>query len=477
MSATLSLDTYQLTTLVAHFDAGRLAADHRLSMAFFFRKLPRNRNFVLACGLRQALTHAAQMRFDAADLQALDTHPLLGPALAARPGLRERLATLDGFEGEIDALPEGTPAFAGKAVRTDGTPFAVLDTPVTLYTPLAQARTDLLRAKLIETPFLSSFNHGCMVASKAARVVIAADGGPVLEFGQRRTHREAAVDATYAAWVAGCAGSSNLRAWQTYGIPAVGTMDHFAIQAAETPGVSVSETEQAAFAAFYAAFPGASTLLVDTYDTLRGVRHGVWATEGRLQGVRLDSNVTPALVREVRALLDALGAPGAKIFVSDGLDESRVAELRAAGADGFGVGENITCSPDAPVGVGCVGKVVVNGYGKITMKLARGSGKATLPGHLQVYRFGDHDVIATAEEAAPGGVPLLEPAWRGRTPVGAGAEPPRAARERAHERIAALPAHLRSLSVEPERAWPLVVSDALAARIEDCVRTAWETPA
>lgn len=478
MSETLSLDTYQLTTLVSHFDAGRI--DHHLSMAFFFRKLPRNRRFVLACGLRQALAHSARMHFDPADLGALRAHPLLGPAFAARPALFARLESLDGFEGDVDAMPEGTPAFAGKARRTDGTPFSVLDTPVTLYTPLAQARTDLLRAKLIETPWLSSFNHACMVASKAARVVIAADGRPVLEFGQRRTHRDAAVDATYAAWVAGCAGSSNVRAWQTYGIPAVGTMDHFAIQAAEAPGTPVSQTEQAAFAAFYAAFPQASTLLVDTYDTLRGVKHGVLATGGRLQGVRLDSNVTPQLVRDVRALLDAQGAPDARIYVSDGLDELRVAELRAAGADGFGVGENITCSPDAPVGVGCVGKVVVNGYGKITMKLARGSGKATLPGHLQVYRFADHDVVATAEEPSPGGTPLLVPVWRGRNAIGPGAEPPLAARERAQAAIAALPAGLRSLEApaadDPSAAWQLVVSDALAARIEECVRAAWDAP-
>lgn len=472
MSETLSLDTYQLTTLVSHFDAGRL--DHRLSMAFFFRKLPRNRNFVLTCGLRQALTRASRLRFEPADLGALRAHPLLGPAFASRPLLWARLESLDGFEGEVDALPEGTPAFAGKALRTDGTPFEILGTPVTIYTPLAQARTDLLRAKLIETPWLSSFNHGSMVASKAARVVLAADGCPVLEFGQRRTHGDAAVDASYAAWLAGCAGTSNLRAWQTHGIPALGTMDHFAIQAAETPGIPIEKTERDAFAGFHAAFPTASTLLVDTYDTLRGVKHGVFATNGQLQGVRLDSSVTPELVRAVRALLDSLDAPGAKIYVSDGLDEHRVAALRAAGADGFGVGENITCSPDAPVGIGCVGKVVVNGYGKITMKLARGSGKATLPGHLQVYRFADHDVVATAEEASPGGTPMLQPVWRGRSAVGPGAEAPVSARDRAQAAIAALPAHLRGLDVDPERAWPLIVSDALAARIEGCVRAAWD---
>lgn len=475
MSETLALDTYQLTTLVAHADAGRL--EQRLSMAFFFRKVPRNRNFVVSCGLRRLVAHAGNLRLDAGDLDALRGHPLLGPALAQRPKLWDRLVRLNGFEGEIDALPDGTPAFAGPARRTDGQPFQVLGTPVTIYTPLAQVTCGLVEAKLIETPWLSAFNHGCMVASKAARVVLAAEGRPVLEFGQRRTHGEAAVDAAYAAFVAGVAGTSNLQAWRRHGVPALGTMDHFAIQAAEQPGVPVSETERAAFAAFYGAFPDASTLLVDTYDTLRGVENAILATRGRLNGVRLDSNVTPELVRQVRALLDAGGARDARIFCSDGLDEVRVAELRAAGADGFGVGENITCVPDAPMGVGAVAKVVVNGYGRLTMKLARGSGKATLPGLLQVYRFADHDLICTAEESSPGGTPLLEPVWRGKNVLGPGRESLMVSRARAARTLSMLPAHLRALEVDPARAWPLVVSTRLAERIERCVAEIWERPA
>ena len=497
MSETLSLDTYQLTTLVAHADAGRL--DHTLSMAFFFRKMPKARNFVLSCGLRPLLAHAAALRFDPGDLEALRSHPLLGPALASRPALWDSLVRLDGFDGELDALPDGTPAFAGPALRTDGTPFRIDDAQVTIYTPLAQVTCGLLQAKLIETPWLSAFNHGCMVASKAARVVLAAEGKAVLEFGQRRTHGAAAVDASYAAFVAGVAGTSNVRAWRKYGIPALGTMDHFAVQAAEQPGMSTLESERAAFAGFYAAFPEASTLLVDTYDTLRGVENAVRATDGKLQGVRLDSSVTPALVREVRARLDMLGATQARIFVSDGLDEYRVADLCAAGADGFGVGENITCSPDAPVGVGCVGKVVVNGYGRLTMKLARGSGKATLPGLLQVYRFADHDVIATADEAPAGGTPLLEPVWRGKQPLGPGRESLLVSRTRAAHNISMLPPRLRALEVEPDRhasglapygptrgasgaldparGWPLIVSDRLAHRISTCVAQALENPA
>src|SRR5690349_20261293 len=120
---TLTVDAYQLTTLVAHADAGR--AEAAVAMAFFFRKLPKNRNYVLFCGLRQILEHAAAMRFDDGDLELLLDDPLLGPAMRARPKLMALLRALDGFVGEIDALPEGTPAFAGPALRTDGKPFAV----------------------------------------------------------------------------------------------------------------------------------------------------------------------------------------------------------------------------------------------------------------------------------------------------------------------------------------------------------------
>jgi nicotinate phosphoribosyltransferase len=258
-----------------------------------------------------------------------------------------------------------------------------------------------------------------------------------------------------------------------YGVPASGTMDHFAVQAAERPGVPCVDSERDAFAALYKAFPN-MTLLVDTYDTPRGIRVAAAATGARLAGIRLDSNVNAESIKQARALLDSLGAPQAKILVSDGLDEHRVAECRAAGADGFGVGENITCVPDAAAGVGCVAKVIVNGYGKITMKLAKGSGKATLPGKLQVYRFADHDLLATAEEAAPaGGTSLLKPIWRGRTAVpGIATEGVGAARERVQAGIAALPDHLRALPTDHQKPWPLVVSDALAARIEQCVAVA-----
>jgi nicotinate phosphoribosyltransferase len=466
--ATLGVDAYQITTLIAQANAGRLP--QRLAMAFFFRKLPRQRNYVLFCGLRSMLEHAAQLALDDDELATLRAHPIIGPALGARPEVAAALRALDGFEGEIDALPEGTLAFAGPGVRTDGRPLLAGDVPIQLYTPLLQVRTDMLRAKLIETPWLGRINHLSMVASKAARVADAAAGKPVLEFGARRTHPAAAVDAAYAAHLAGCSGTSNLAAQHRWGIPAFGTMDHFFIQAAERPGVSVSESERAAFALFARTFPGNAALLVDTYDTERGIRNAVAATDGKLSGIRLDCNVTVENVRRARAILDEMGAPQARILVSDALDEYRVREL-APVADAFGVGENITCSPDAAAGVGAVAKVIVNGYGKVTMKVSRGSGKATLPGALQVYRFDDHDLIALAGEPPPlGGRALLQPVWRGRAPVG---ESPTLDQSRAwaRQQIEALPPHLRAL--EPATPpWKLVASDGLAAQIDELVAEA-----
>ena len=464
----LALDAYQLTTLVAHADAGRLA--QQVAMSFFFRKLPKPRNYVVYCGLRSLLEHARSMGFAAEEVEALLGHPLLGPAFATRPELVLALQRIDGFVGEIDGLPEGTLAFAGPARRTDGAPLLVAGAPLSIYTPLVQVRTDLVRAKLIETPWLGRINYLSMVASKAARVAWAAAGKPVLEFGQRRTHPRAAVDAAYAAYLAGGTATSNVAAHLVHGVPLAGTMDHFAVQAAVRPGEPTALGEAACFADFARAFPSAAVLLVDTYDTERGIRQAVAATRGRLTGIRIDSDVTVESVQRARRLLDELGAGHAKIFVSDGLDEHRVAALRQV-ADGFGVGENITCSPDAATGVGAVAKLVVNGYGQVTMKLARGSGKATLPGQLQVHRYGDHDLVAREGEAVPaGGRPLLVPLWRGRGPT---AELPTLAASRAEvqRQIAALPPRLAALEIAAEP-WPLIASDGLVDDLAQRVREA-----
>jgi nicotinate phosphoribosyltransferase len=470
--STLGIDAYQLTTLLTHADEGRL--DHEVTMSFFFRRMPKERRFVLFSGLRRVVEHAAQMSLDGGELSALEAHASIGPALRARPRVVERLRALRGFRGSIDAMPEGSVAFAGAASRTDGSPLVIAGAPLSIYTPLLQVRTDLLRAKLIETPWLGYINHMSMVASKAARVVLAAGDRSVMEFGQRRTHPAAALDATWAAWVAGVSATSNIAAFTRWGITSTGTMDHFAIQAAERPGVSRVETEREFFAAYASTFAGVpTTMLVDTYDTERGIRHAVEATAGRLGAIRIDSNVTPESIARARKLLAELGSPQTKIYVSDGLDEHRVAELREL-ADGFGVGENVVCSPDAATGVGAVAKLVVNGYGSITMKVAKGTGKATLPGELQVWRFADHDLVALASEPSPGGGrAMLAPVWRGDAPVhetDARADLENA-RVRARGEIAGLPEELRRID-RGAAARKLVASDGLVREIERLVAEA-----
>src|SRR5690349_18184096 len=224
---TLGIDAYQLTTLLTHADEGRL--DQEVTMCFFFRRMPAHRGFVVFSGLRRILEHAAQMSLDQTELDTLEGHSAIGPALRARPEVVARLRGLRGFRGSIDAMPEGSVAFAGPASRTDGTALIVAGAPLSIYTPLLQVRTDLLRAKLLETPWLGFVNHMSMVASKAARVVLAAGGRSVMEFGQRRTHPAAALDASWAAWVAGISSTSNVAAFARWGITTTGTMDHFAI--------------------------------------------------------------------------------------------------------------------------------------------------------------------------------------------------------------------------------------------------------
>lgn len=470
---TLGIDAYQLTTLLTHADEGRL--DHQVTMAFFFRRMPKERRFVLFSGLRRILEHASQMSIDADELAGLEAHSSIGPALHARPEVLARLRDLKGFVGEIDAMPEGSLAFAGKGSRTDGTPLVVHGAPLALYTPLLQVRTDLVRAKLIETPWLGFINHMSMVASKAARVVLAAGDKSVMEFGQRRTHPAAALDASWAAWVAGVQSTSNIAAYARWGITSTGTMDHFAIQASERPEMTRAESERHFFEAYQKTFEGfPTTMLIDTYDTERGIRHAVEASGKKLGAIRIDSNVSRESVIRARQLLDELGAPQAKIYVSDGLDEGRVEELRDL-VDGFGIGENIVCSPDSAVGVGAVAKLVVNGYGSITMKVAHGTGKATLPGELQVWRFHDHDLLTLKSEANPGGGarPLLQPFWRGNEAVaktGAKADLA-AARNRAREEMSGLEPEMRAVA-KGEAKRKLVASDALVREIDRLVAAA-----
>lgn len=461
------LDLYQLTSLVPHFDSGRVHLP--VTMSFFARRLPQDeagrplRGHLLWVGLRRCLEWLEAARYDEARLDSQRGHGMLGPALKARPALAKLLADWR-FAGHIDAPPEGTPLWAGKAVDAAGQPLSFGDVSPPAQTPFLVVQTDLLSAKLIETPLLSIINHMTMVASKAACIVEAAGGREVLEFGSRRTHPEAAVDAAYAGYVAGTTATSNVEAHHRYGVPMRGTMDHFAVQAWEQAGVPRFETERAFFRAFYAAFPTAATLLVDTYDAFgphTGIPNAVAATDGKLAGIRLDSLLTVENVRRARALLDAAGAPQARIVASGGIDEHTIGALAGAPIDAFGIGERLVTSPDAPVGVGAVAKLCEVG-GQPTMKLARGSGKATLPGRVQVFRHGGIDTVARHDEVLPGR-PLLVPVWRDDAPL----PQPTLAETRAYalaER-AALPPEARA----PRHA-TLRLSAGMQALIRQCIQ-------
>lgn len=460
------IDLYQLTSLIPHWDAGLGSAP--VTMSFFSRRLPRNgagepvRGFLLWVGLRRCLQWLSEARFDESRLNQLEAHPLLGAALRQRPTLRDALLRWR-FHGTIAAPPEGTPLWAGGAT-IGGQPVDEDGIRPSAQCPYLQVGTDLLSAKLIETPLLSIINQMTMVGSKAARIVLAAGERGVLEFGTRRTHPQAAVDAAYAAYIAGCAGTSNVEAHCRYGVPVLGTMDHFAVQAWEKPGVPRHETERAYFRQFYQAFPHNAVLLVDTYDTYgeqTGIRNAVAATDGNLRGIRLDSKITVPNVRRARDMLDDLGATGATIVLSGGLDEYSIAELAAAPADHYGIGERLVTSPDAPVGVGAVGKLCkING--KATMKLAKGSGKATLPGAVQVFRQDFVDTVGCADETLSG-TPLLQTVWRDHTAL---ALPPlEETRRYALAQVRALPAALRA-----PREVQVAISPRLHQLIQRCVR-------
>lgn len=455
----LHVDLYQLTSLVAHHRAGRDRMP--VTMAFFSRRMPGEgapvRAFVLQAALRRSLQWLSEARFDDEQLATLDRHPVLAGRIP--PELRDRLRSWR-FGGIIEGALDGTLIHAGRALG-DGGPIDASGVKPTAYVPYLQVQTDLLSAKLIETPLLSLLNHMNMVASKAARVVQAAGRRPVYEFGSRRTHPHAAVDAALAAFIGGCAASSNVEAFHRHGVPAVGTMDHFAVQAWEEPGLARWESERAFFRAFSEVWPGGGVLLVDTYDTFgahTGIRNAVAACGPALGGIRIDSGISRESLQRARALLDELGAKNARIVVSGGMDEHTITALGDAPCDAFGVGERIVTSPDAPVGVGAVAKLVeVNG--RPTMKLSRGSGKATLPGRLQAWQT-DAGLLVGLRGERVGGRPLLERVWEGDTPCIH--DDPAAARARAQAAIAALPPAQREPTGQGVR-----VSERLEALIRE----------
>ena len=377
LTSPLLTDLYQLTMLQAYYEQ---EMTQTAVFELFVRKLPPGRDFLVAAGLEQALELLEQLRFGPEELDWIERSGLFRPGFAARlAGWR--------FTGDVHAMPEGTLFFPDE--------------------PILRVTAPMPEAQLVETRVLNLVHFQTVVASKAARIRLAARGKGLIDFGLRRAHgAEAGLLAARAAFLAGFDGTATALAAPRFGIPVFGTMAHSFVQA--------HDSEAAAFAHFAAAFPDNAVLLVDTYDTVEGARRAA-ASPGRLKGVRLDSGDLDELSRKVRRVLDEAGQRGAIIFASGNLDEARVAALVDAGApiDSFGVGTSLTTSADAPY-LDAVYKLQEYA-GRPRRK--RSTGKATWPGRKQVWRsYGAlgrfaRDVVSVEDDPQPG-EPLLVPAMR-----------------------------------------------------------------
>jgi nicotinate phosphoribosyltransferase len=441
-NAALLTDLYQLTMLQAYWREGM---NEEGTFSLFARRLPKARNYLLACGLDDVLHYLETLRFSG---DALDYLSSLEPVSAEFLEWLERFR----FAGDVDGVPEGTPVFANE--------------------PILEVTAPISQAQLVETFVMNQIHLQTVLASKAARVVEAARGRAVVDFGLRRMHgADAGMKAARAFHVAGVAATSNVLAGRVYGLRVTGTMAHSYVQA--------HDEEMEAFRAFATLYPE-TTLLVDTYDTLEAVRKVVRLAEEMgeaftVRAIRLDSGDLIELAFEARRLLDEAGLQGVEIFASGGLDEHEVDRIVRAGAPitGFGVGTGMGVSADAP-SLDVAYKLTSYG-GRGRLKLS--PGKPILPGRKQVFRMEDggravRDVIARAEEPLSGR-PLLIPVMRGGERLPAGRSDLDQARARARSEIDRLPEHVRAL--EPaDPPYPVHLSPALKRFARDIAETVVE---
>lgn len=350
---------------------------------FTLRRLPRNREFVVVAGLHRAIEYLLNLSFEAPEIEYLRGLPNFRNA---PEGFWKYLADFR-FTGDVFAVPEGTILYAGE--------------------PVMNVRAPLIEAQIPETYLLSAISFETIIATKAARLVHEArsDNVPreVVEFGTRRAHSpEAGVLGARAAYIGGCAGTSNALAGYKYGVPVMGTAAHSWVMA--------FESESEAFAELQKLLGDNTVQLIDTYDSAGGARAA--ARLGKpLWGVRLDSGDFSRLSRQVRRILDDAGLRDAKIMVSGDLDEARIAEIVEAGApiDAFGVGTELATSADAP-SMGSIYKLVeIERAGWVRYTAKHSPDKSTIPGAKQLFRYPDYDLLALQSECADGAEALLKP--------------------------------------------------------------------
>lgn len=368
MHSPLQTDLYQLTMGAAYWKAGK--ADQIGVFHLFFRNLPFKSGYAIAAGLGSALEWLRDFRFLANDVDYLSSLRTANGHRLFDDGYLAYLADIH-LELDIDAIPEGTPVFS--------------------YQPLLRVQGPILQAQLVETALLNILNFQTLIATKAARICRAAGGAPVLEFGYRRAQgADGGLSASRAAWIGGCAATSNVLAGKKFGIPVRGTHAH--------SWVMSFDDEQIAFDRFVEAMPDEAVLLVDTYETLRGVDRAI-ETARRLRergfqlgGIRLDSGDLLQLSQAARQRLDAAGFGEVRIVASNELDEYEIGRLRLGGAkiDAWGVGTSLVTAADQAA-LGGVYKLSAlqnpDGTWQDRIKVSEDRDKSTIPGRLQVRRF------------------------------------------------------------------------------------------
>ncbi len=379
----LLTDFYELTMCASYFGNKR---NDPATFDLFIRKLPPKRSYYIFAGLEQVVLYLKNMRFNAKQIDYLRTRGFKEDFLNYLRGFK--------FSGEVWAVPEGTIVFPDE--------------------PLIRVTAPIIEAQLVESFLLNTVNLQTMIATKASRVVHAAQGKAVIEFGLRRTHgTDAGMKAARCSYIGGCNGTSSVLAGMKYGIPIFGTMAH--------SFVMFFDNEVEAFRAFAKTFPKGSTLLIDTYDNIKGAENAVATAKTlerkgfRLSGVRIDSGDLVEISKKVRQILDKNGLSYVKIFASGDLDEYKIEDLLRRGAriDSFGVGTRMSTSEDRPY-VDIIYKLSEkmddSGAFVPTMKLSQG--KITLPARKQVHRVQEKsgiftkDIIALHDEKIEG-TPLL----------------------------------------------------------------------
>ncbi|MDO5708152.1 MAG: nicotinate phosphoribosyltransferase [Andreesenia angusta] len=359
-------DFYQLTMGNGYLENGM--GDTIAYFDMFFRKIPDEGGFAISAGLEQLIEYLENLSFTDEDIEFLRTKELFS---------EEFLEYLKKFKFECDiwAIPEGTPVFP--------------------YEPIITVRGPIMQCQLIETMVLLNINHQTLIATKANRIVRAAEGRNVMEFGSRRAQGyDAAIFGARAAYIGGCSGTACTIAEELYGIPALGTMAHSWIQS--------FENEYDAFKAYAETYPNSTVLLVDTYNVLKsGIPNAIKIAKEilepkghRLKGIRIDSGDLTYLSQKSRKMLDSAGLNDCNIVLSSGLDEYLVRDIIGQGAevDQFGVGENLITAKSSPVFGGVYKLVAIEKDGDIVpkIKISENSEKITTPGFKKVMRFYDN---------------------------------------------------------------------------------------